>query len=122
MAVHTVRIESTSPWATLELQSAASWVRAPGYEMLFDSGPGGASVEITDRTVRITRNGNAIGQSVLCIQVATLEDRLTLHSEKLAEGVVIVTTEVDMRMNDSRSEERGRTRMTLYLERAVATG
>jgi hypothetical protein len=122
MSVYTVRIESTSPWASLELQSAASWVRAPGCEMVFESGPSGAAVEIADRNVRITRNGNAIGQSVLTIQIATLEDRLTLLSEKSTEGVVIVTTEVDMRMNDSRSEDRGRTRMTLYLERAVATG
>lgn len=98
MAVHTLRIDSTSPHVVLELRSAATWVRGPGRVLSFHAGHGGASdahLEVDDRVLRFGRSGAADAPMTLHIQVATSDDRVTIVTQKGAAGALVVTSDAD---------------------------
>jgi hypothetical protein len=96
--VHTITIESSLARTLIELQSAATWARGPGRAVTFSAegaGAGTARMNIEDRVALLERGDSESGTVRATIQVATVDDCLTMHVRGEGHGRVTIASEAD---------------------------
>jgi len=123
MAVYSVRVESDSNWNVIEIQSAATWARAPGRALSYEvtAGPAtGVRLVIEDRKIVVRQTGAVAGPLTLVVQIATAHDRVSLHTEKGRDGTMRLTSAADSRVNDARERETNPLGVVLFLDRSAA--
>ena len=123
MAVYSVRLESDSNWNVIEIRSAATWARAPGRVLSYDVSAGSATgvrLVIEDRKIVVRQTGAVAGPLTLVVQIATVHDRVSLHTEKGRGGTMRLTSAADSRVNDERERETNPLGVVLFLDPAAA--
>jgi len=121
MAVHSIRIQTTSVWCVIELRSPGIWARAPGHiltsETMSDA-PGRTAVVIDDRSIRIDQSASG-SELTLVVQVATQEDSISLYTNKGRDGVIRITAEASGRINTGENDTNP-LQLTLFLNSGSA--
>ena len=122
MAVHSIRIQTTSVWCIIELRSPGIWARAPGRlltsEVVYGAA-GRAAVAIDDRSIRIDQSSSGT-ELTLVVQVATQDDSISLHTNKGRDGLVRITAEASGRINTGENDTNP-LQLTLFLNSESAS-
>lgn len=122
MAVFSVRIESNAEWTTVEVRSSGAWARAPGRAISVRSFNGSAietTLRIEDRVVRVRQSAKSTATLAVLLQLATNEERVSLHIETGGKGTVRLVSAVDSVTRDI-ADGRLSTEVVLYLGRDAA--
>jgi hypothetical protein len=123
MAVHTLRIESNSEWSAVEIRSAGTWARGPGRTLSYQAAGGDlhqARLEVDDRVVRLVQAAESRTEITLLIQLATLGDRVSLHTRKARNGTLKVVSAANTRTNEGRGDDGNGLDVLLFLDVAAA--
>lgn len=124
MAVHTLRIDSNAAWCSVEIRSTGTWARGPGRTLRYQARGHTiqlAELEIDDRRVRLIQHADVRSELTLVIQLATVDDRVSLHCTKSPHGAVRVTSAANSRINNGQEENGNELNFLLFLDTPAAS-